>query len=61
MRQFLTLLAHRAIGLADRLARFGAPPPEDDEAEPYARTAAQEAPLLAELAVELQLRRIAGR
>ncbi|MFG2043552.1 hypothetical protein [Dactylosporangium sp. NPDC048998] len=64
VQRAVTRLVNRAVGLAHRLIGFGAAAadgPADADAEPFCRTGVQDAPMWAELATELQLRRIAGR
>ncbi|MEV8511755.1 hypothetical protein [Dactylosporangium sp. NPDC051484] len=64
LQQAVTRLVNRAVGLTHRLIGFGAAPadgPAEAAAEPFCRTGTQDAPMWAELATELQLRRIAVR
>ncbi|MER7005985.1 hypothetical protein ABT297_23495 [Dactylosporangium sp. NPDC000555] len=64
LQQAVTRVVNRAVGLAHRLIGFGAAPadgPAEADAEPFCRTGAHDAPMWAELATELQLRRIAVR
>jgi hypothetical protein len=64
VRLAVTYLMNWTVGRAHRLIGFGAVEP-DDEPElgtaPFRRTTPQEAPMWAELATELRLRRITTR